>query len=124
MDARGAESSFTDVTLDGDRVRLRLGRAPIELPEPLAGLVLDAVAAGEDPGSARLLARYQAMRRPDSLLMLGGMHALEQLFGNDLGPVRLVRRLGIAAVDRLPRLKRVFATKAMGLSTGALLRPG
>ena len=36
--------TVTDVTLDGDRVRLRLGRAPIELPEPLAGLVLALVA--------------------------------------------------------------------------------
>ena len=32
--------TVADVTTDGDRVRLRLGPAPIELPEPLAGLVL------------------------------------------------------------------------------------
>lgn len=88
----------------------------------LAELVIAAVARGEDPGSAALLARYQAARRPDSLLMLGGMHALERLFGNDLLPLRIARRIGIAAVDRLPGLKRFFAQKAMGLSTGALLR--
>lgn len=90
----------------------------------LADLVIDAVARGEDPGGAALLARYQAMRRPDSLLMLGGMHALERLFGNDVAPVRLVRRLGIAAVDRMPGLKRAFARKAMGLPATGLLREG
>lgn len=36
--------TVTDVVADGSTVRLRLGRAPIELPEPLAGLVLDLVA--------------------------------------------------------------------------------
>ncbi len=50
--------------------------------------------------------------------MLSGMHALERLFGNDLAPVRWARRLGIAAVDRLPGLKRAFARQAMGLGPG------
>jgi hypothetical protein len=36
--------TITDVTVDGSAVRLRLGRAPIELPEPLTGLVLALVA--------------------------------------------------------------------------------
>jgi 2-octaprenyl-6-methoxyphenol hydroxylase len=48
--------------------------------------------------------------------MLGVTHGLEALFGNDIGPVRLARRLGIAAVDRLPGLKRFFARRAMGLA--------
>ena len=50
--------------------------------------------------------------------MLSGMHALERLFGNDFPPVRLARRLGIAAVDRMPALKRAFARQAMGLGPG------
>jgi 2-octaprenyl-6-methoxyphenol hydroxylase len=89
----------------------------------LAELVIEAVAAGQDPGSAALLARYQAKRRPDSMLMLGATHALERLFGNDLAPIRLARRLGIAAVDRVPRLKKLFAERAMGLGgmTGGLM---
>lgn len=82
----------------------------------LAELVSEAVAAGEDPGGPALLARYQAARRPDSLLMLGATHALERLFTSSLPPVRLARRLGIAAVDRLPGLKRFFAARAMGLA--------
>ena len=85
----------------------------------LTDLVAEAHAAGEDVGSTALLARYQARRRPDALLMIGATHVLEKLFGNDIGPVRLARRLGIAAVDRLPGLKRFFATRAMGLGGGA-----
>jgi 2-octaprenyl-6-methoxyphenol hydroxylase len=88
----------------------------------LAELVIAAVSAGEDPGGAAVLARYQAARRPDSLVMLGATHALERLFSSRLPPVRIARRLGIAAVDRLPGLKRFFATRAMGLggATGLL----
>ncbi len=87
----------------------------------VAALAEEAIAAwnaGGDPGAAPVLARYQARRRPDTLLMLSGMHALERLFGNDFGPVRLARRLGIAAVDRVPALKRAFARQAMGLGPG------
>jgi 2-octaprenyl-6-methoxyphenol hydroxylase len=89
----------------------------------LAELAIAAHAHGQDPGSATLLARYQAMRRPDALMMLGATHALERLFGNSLPPLRLARRLGLAAVERMPRLKGFFARRAMGFGpvTGALL---
>jgi 2-octaprenyl-6-methoxyphenol hydroxylase len=84
----------------------------------LAEEVIAAVNAGEDPGDAAVLARYQARARPDAMLMLGATHALEKLFGNDLAPVRLARRIGIAAVDRIPALKRAFAERAMGMRPG------
>lgn len=84
----------------------------------LAEEVIAAVSAGEDPGGAPVLARYQRRALPDSALLLGATHALEKLFGNDCAPVRVARRLGIAAVDRMPRLKRLFAERAMGLGPG------
>jgi len=80
----------------------------------LAEAVIEAVNAGEDPGGAAVLARYQAARRGDNLVVLGATHALERLFTNDFGPVRVARRLGIAAVDRMPSAKRWFARQAMG----------
>ena len=83
----------------------------------LAELVIAAVHAGEDPGAPGLLARYQAARRPDSLVMLGATHVLERLFTSRLPPVRIARRLGIAAVDRVPALKRFFARRAIGLAS-------
>jgi len=85
----------------------------------LAELLIAAHAAGEDPGAPALLAAYQAARRPDSLVMLGATHALERLFGNDIAPIRVARRLGIAAVDRMPGLKGFFARRAMGMGGGA-----
>jgi 2-octaprenyl-6-methoxyphenol hydroxylase len=84
----------------------------------LAEEVIGAVAAGEDPGAPAVLARYQARARPDAMLMLGATHALERLFGAAFPPVRLARRLGIAAVDRIPALKRAFAARAMGMKPG------
>lgn len=87
----------------------------------LARLVGEAYARGEDVGAPALLRAYQAERRPDALLMIAATHALERLFGNDMGPLRLARRLGIAAVDRIGPLKRAFARQAMGLGlSGAL----
>jgi 2-octaprenyl-6-methoxyphenol hydroxylase len=84
----------------------------------LAEAVIEAAAANEDPGGPAVLARYQARARPDAMLMLGATHALERLFGTDFAPVRIARRLGIAAVHRMPRLKRAFAERAMGMRPG------
>ena len=80
----------------------------------LGDLVLDALERGEDPGSERLLRRYQAARRPDNMLMLAATDALDRLFSNDCPPVRLARDVGIAAVHRIPPLKRLFMQQAMG----------
>jgi 2-octaprenyl-6-methoxyphenol hydroxylase len=84
----------------------------------LAEALIEATTAGEDPGSPAVLARYQSRARPDAMLMLGATHALEKLFGNDFPPIRLARRLGIAAVDRIPALKKAFAQRAMGMRAG------
>ena len=83
----------------------------------LAELLIEAAATGADPGSPALLKRYQAARRPANLAMLAATDALDRLFSNDLLPVRLARDLGMAAVDRLPRLKRMFMREAMGLGS-------
>lgn len=82
----------------------------------LGDRIVAAVRSGEDPGAPPLLAAYQAARRPANLLMLAVTDALDRLFSTDVAPIRLARDLGIAAVDRLPALKRVFMRTAMGLS--------
>ena len=94
---------------------------------PIAGQGLnlglrDAIALGEvlagasDPGDPAVLATYQAKRRPANLVMLGATHGLDRLFSTDNALVRVVRDLGIAAVNRTPGLKRAFMRQAMGLS--------
>ncbi|MSP00371.1 MAG: ubiquinone biosynthesis protein UbiH [Acetobacteraceae bacterium] len=80
----------------------------------LAGLVIEAKAAGEDVGSPGLLARYQRARRPDNLAMLAMTDGLDRLFSTNNPAARLARDLGIAAVDRAGPLKRVFMRRAMG----------
>ena len=77
----------------------------------LAGLIEE---TGGDPGSPALLRRYQRARRADNFVMLAATDGLERLFSNDCPPLRLARDLGIAAVDRLPPLKRFFIRQATG----------
>jgi 2-octaprenyl-6-methoxyphenol hydroxylase len=83
----------------------------------LASLMIEAHAAGRDVGDGALLRRYQAARRPDNMLMLAATDALDRLFSNDNPLLRLARDIGIAAVDRTPRLKRLFMRRAMGALT-------
>ena len=82
----------------------------------LGALVTEARAGGRDPGDAALLARYQSARRPDALAMLAATDVLDRLFSNDRPALRLARGLGIAAVDRMPGLKRLFVRQATGTS--------
>lgn len=79
----------------------------------LSGLLLTAHAAGEDLGSPALLRRYQAARRPANMAMLAATDVLDRLFSNDHPLVRAARDLGLAAVHRLPPLKRAFMRAAM-----------
>ena len=46
--------------------------------------------------------------------MLAVTDGLNRLFSNDLAPLRLARDLGLAAVDRLPPVKRLLMRHAMG----------
>ena len=87
----------------------------------LAEVVVDRLRLGLDPGDAMALARYQRWRRFDSLLMAAVTDCLNRLFSNDIAPLRLARDLGLAAVNKIDPLKRVFMRHARG-SVGALPR--
>jgi 2-octaprenyl-6-methoxyphenol hydroxylase len=80
----------------------------------LSDLVLTALETGQDVGSPALLASYQRRRRPDNLAMLAATDALDRLFSTNNPLLRTARDLGIAAVDRIPPLKRAFMRAAMG----------
>ena len=81
----------------------------------LSELLIEASRCGDDLGAPSLLQRYQRERRPDNLLMLAATDALDRLFSTDHPLLRLVRDVGIAAVHRVPPLKRLFMRQAMGL---------
>jgi 2-octaprenyl-6-methoxyphenol hydroxylase len=81
----------------------------------LGDLVGSALQAGRDLGASDLLARYARRRWPDILAMVAATDGLNRLFLTSLPPVALGRRLGLAAVHRLPGVKRQFQRHAMGL---------
>jgi len=81
----------------------------------LAELVIDARRLGLDIGDEGVLRRYQQWRRFDALALATVTDGLNRLFSNALPPVRLVRDLGLAVVQRLPPLKRILMRDAMGL---------
>ena len=83
--------------------------------ECLSGVVGKAVSLGQDPGADTLLRGYAKRRWPDIAAMLAATDGLNRLFMTDLPPLTLGRRLGIAAIDRIPPLKRRFQQHAMGL---------
>ena len=80
----------------------------------LAEVVVDAHRLGLDIGAADVLDRYSSWRRLDTLALLAVTDGLNRLFSNDVAPLRLARVLGLAAVDRMPGLKRLFMRHAMG----------
>jgi len=81
----------------------------------LAEALVEAKRLGQDLGSALVLQRYARWRRFDNGLMLLLTDAMVRLFSNAFPPLRLARDLGLAAVNRLPGLKRLFMRHAMGL---------
>jgi len=81
----------------------------------LAESIVDARRLGLDIGGVEVLQRYQRWRRLDNVALIAATDSLNRLFSNDLPPVRLLRDLGLAAVNRVPPLKRLFMRHAMGL---------
>jgi 2-octaprenyl-6-methoxyphenol hydroxylase len=80
----------------------------------LAESVIDARRLGLDIGDDGVLEQYQRWRRPDALLLAAVTDGLNRLFSNEIPPLRLARDLGLAAVNRLPPLKRLLMRHAMG----------
>lgn len=80
----------------------------------LAEVVVDAARLGLDIGSTATLERYARWRRLDTFLLTVATDGINRLFSNRSGPLRLARDFGLAAVDRLPPLKRLFIRDAMG----------
>jgi 2-octaprenyl-6-methoxyphenol hydroxylase len=81
----------------------------------LAEVIVDAHRLGLDVGGPEPLARYQRWRRFDNLSLITVTDLLTRLFSNDFGPLKLARDLGMAAVNRMPPLKKFFMRHAMGM---------
>jgi 2-octaprenyl-6-methoxyphenol hydroxylase len=82
----------------------------------LAEVLVDARRLGLDAGDGVILQNYERWRRFDNTLMLAVTDALNRLFSNDIEPLRLARDLGLAAVNKMPPLKKLLMRHAMGLA--------
>ena len=82
----------------------------------LAELVVDRARLGLDIGEGDVLTHYQRRRRFDSVVLIGVTDGLNRLFSNDNQGLRLVRDVGLAAVNEMPPVKRFFMRHAMGLA--------
>jgi 2-octaprenyl-6-methoxyphenol hydroxylase len=80
----------------------------------LAECVADAVAVGLDAGDVTALERYQKWRRFDNVTMALGMEFFDKMFSNDIAPLRIARRAGLAAVNGIGPARRFFMKYAGG----------
>jgi 2-octaprenyl-6-methoxyphenol hydroxylase len=60
------------------------------------------------------LQRYERWRRFDSVTLAASTDALNRLFSNDIAPLRVLRDLGLGAVDAVGPLRRFFMRHAGG----------
>jgi 2-octaprenyl-6-methoxyphenol hydroxylase len=80
----------------------------------LAEILVDTLRLGLDLGGGEVASRYERWRRFDTIALAAITDGLNRLFLTEIAPVRLVRDLGLGAVNALPALKKVFMRHAMG----------
>ena len=85
----------------------------------LVEVLAEGMRMGLDAGDAQVLARYERWRALDGFMVSGATDALTRLFGIPGRLPSMVRRLGMAGVQRSPTLKRFFMDEARGMR-GAL----
>ena len=82
----------------------------------LIEVIDDGLRLGLEPGDAQVLARYERWRSLDGLMVAAATDGLTRLFGIPGRGASLVRRIGMAGVQRLNPLKRWFMDEARGVS--------
>lgn len=75
--------------------------------------------AGLDIGHGTVLGEYDQWRRFDGASMVAGTDTLVRLFSNNFGPLKHLRGLGLAAVQRIDPARRFFI-RASGADLGQL----
>ncbi|QKJ86376.1 2-octaprenyl-3-methyl-6-methoxy-1,4-benzoquinol hydroxylase [Paramixta manurensis] len=83
--------------------------------DALIEVLAQAREAAEEWSSERVLERYQRRRQRDNLLMQSGMDLFYFAFSNQLGPLKIVRNLGLIAAEHAGVLKRQALRYALGL---------
>lgn len=73
----------------------------------LAEVIADSLRVGLDPGSASVLAQYEARRRQDVLSRVIGTDGLTRMVSNDLGLLRGLRRTGLKVLNNVTPLREL-----------------
>jgi 2-octaprenyl-6-methoxyphenol hydroxylase len=90
---------------------LNLGYRDID---ELADLLIAAKAAGDDLGGDALLRTYQKKRKLDNTIMAVTTDLLVRLFSNKITPLRIARKIGLKAVQKIGPARKFFMRQAMG----------
>ena len=85
----------------------------------LRDALVDGRGVGLDIGAMNVLGPYEKWRRYDCTTMSLGCDAIMRLFSNDNSAIRLLRDVGISAVNQLAPLQRLFMKNA-GADLGTL----
>lgn len=83
--------------------------------DALLDVMIKARSYGENWADSRVLKRYQTRRQADNFLMQSGMDLFYAGFSNTLGPLRVIRNLGLMAAEHGGVLKRQALKYALGL---------
>ena len=83
--------------------------------EALAKMLARQVMLGEDIGDSAMLARYEQARKKDQKRVIRFCDAVVHGFTNPHPAVKIARNLALLAFDKLPNVKPLVATYAMGL---------
>ncbi|NRA60357.1 MAG: FAD-dependent monooxygenase [Psychrobium sp.] len=82
----------------------------------LAQTILANHAKGKDIGELANLRSFERWRKSEAMQMIAAMEGFKRLFSGDNPFKKLVRDIGLVAVNKLPPVKDVFIRHAMGLS--------
>lgn len=80
----------------------------------LVEVLVDARRVGLDIGSEGVLANYAQWRTTDNASVYAITDGFNRLFSNDIEPIKLIRDVGMAAVDQVVPLKNFFMQHARG----------
>ncbi|MGH8040957.1 MAG: 2-octaprenyl-6-methoxyphenyl hydroxylase [Rudaea sp.] len=80
----------------------------------LAELLIETARADDDPGDPALLAEYSNRRREDREGTSATSNALARWSANEAPPLKLLRSLGLLALDRIPPLQSALVRRGMG----------
>jgi 2-octaprenyl-3-methyl-6-methoxy-1,4-benzoquinol hydroxylase len=71
--------------------------------------------AGNEWQQPQVLVNYERCRHPDNLIMQTGMDFFYSTFSNNIGPLKLLRNVGLRAADHTGAIKKHVLKYAMGI---------